>query len=146
MKALQFIIVFLLLLQVASAHEAYICKPVNLTSKLRLLLDKELPFKKNKLVVHSESCTLTQNDRYAEICNIGNSTLMVSNGILPSVIVLRFGSLLKMDCRNNDGAPGQQDEQEEQQQQQQQQQGSGEGPGHGGNTMGGGHHGRSGHE
>lgn len=130
MKIIQFLIVFLLLLQVASAHEAYSCKPLNWTSRIRLMLSKQLPLTKGKLAVHSENCTLTQNDRYMEICNIGESTLMVSFGGLPSVIVLPNGSVHKMDCRT----PEQRQQQQQQQQQQQEQQDT-DRPGHGGGTI-----------
>jgi hypothetical protein len=145
MKAIQYIIVFLLLLQVASAHEEHSCKPVNWTSKIRLLLDKEVSLKGGKLLIHSEDCTLTQNERFAEICNIGNTTVMVSDGNLPSVLVLRNGNIYKMDCRTPEQRQQQQQGQQQQQQQEQQDTQAGEGPGHGGNTMGGGH-GKKGHE
>lgn len=148
MKALQVIIVFLLVLQAASAHVAYSCKPLNWTTRLRLLIGKQVPLEKGRLAVDSENCTLTQNDRYQEICNIGNNTLMVSFSGLPSVMVSSNGSVHKMDCRTPEEREQQQQQQQQGQQQQQQEQqdtSAGEGPGHGGNTMGGGH-GKKGHE
>lgn len=131
MKIIQCLIVFLLLLQVASAHEAYSCRPLNWTSRIRLMMSRSLPLEKGKLAVHSENCTMTQNDRYMEICNIGDNTLMVSFGGLPSVLVTKSGAVHKMDCRSDDMP------QSQQQQQQQEQQGGevGDHPGHGGGTI-----------
>lgn len=130
MKAIQFIIVFLLFLQVASAGEAYSCKPFNVISRVRL----------GKTVVNSENCVLTQHERYSEICTLGTKTLMVSNTPnLPSVLVLGNGNIHKVDCRTPE------QRQQQQQQQEQQEQDAGEGPGHGGNTVGGGH-GKKGNE
>lgn len=137
MRAFQFIIVFLLLLQVASAHEAYSCKPFNVISRVRL----------GKTVVNSENCVLTQHERYSEICTLGNKTLMVSKTPnLPSVLVLGNGNIHKVDCTTPEQRQQQQGQQQQQQQQQEQQeQDAGEGPGHGGNTVGGGH-GKKGNE
>ena len=143
MKAFQIVVVFLLLLQAAGAHVAYSCKPLNWTTKIKMLVGRQVRLEKGKLPVDAERCTLTQNDRYEEICNIGDNTLMVSTSNLPSVMVTSNGSVHKMDCRT----PEQQQQQGQQQQQQQQQDTqAGEGPGHGGNTMGGGHGKTKGHE
>lgn len=125
------IIVFLLLLQAAGAHVAYSCKPLNWTNRLRLLVGRQVPLEKGKLAVDSENCTMTQNDRYQEICNIGNNTLMVSFGGLPSVMITSSGSVIKMNCLSDDMPQSQQ----QQQQQQQQDSEVGDHPGHGGGTI-----------
>lgn len=150
MKAFQIVVVFLLLLQAAGAHVAYSCKPLNWTTRIKMLVGRQVRLEKGKLPVDAERCTLTQNDRYEEICNIGDNTLMVSTSNLPSVMVTSNGSVHKMDCRSPEQRQQQQGQQQQQQQQQDQQETqAGEGPGHGGNTMGGGHGkngNRAGHE
>lgn len=134
MKILKFFIISIILYQVALAGEAYTCRPMNWTSRIRLMLSKKIPLEKGKLAVHSEDCTMTQNDRYMEICNIASNTLMVSFGGLPSVLITSNGSIHKMDCRS-ESMP--QSQQQQQQQQQQEQQGGevGDHPGHGGGTI-----------
>lgn len=134
MRIFQVIIVFLLLLQVASAHEAYSCRPISWATRIRLTVARQVPLAKGKLAVDSESCTMTQNDRYMEICNIGTSTLMVSFGGLPSVLILPNGAVHKMDCRSDD-MPRSQQQQQQQQQQEQQDSEVGDHPGHGGGTI-----------
>lgn len=127
MKAL--IILSLILIQSAFAQEAYTCRPMNWSTRIRLQLNKEVGLKRGNLVIQSESCTLTESNRYAEICHVGANTVMISTDPnLPSVIVLKNGNIYKMECLD----PEQQEQQEQQQQQQQQQ---GEGPGHGGSTI-----------
>jgi len=88
MKTFQITIIFLLLLQAAAAHVAYTCKTQTPPTH-----------KKESLTVESEDCTVTQNERYQDICNVGTSTLMVSSGQLPSMIIASDGSMHKMDCQ-----------------------------------------------
>jgi hypothetical protein len=127
MKALILILSFLFI-QSAFAIDNYTCRPYHWTTRVRLQLNKEIGLKNGKMMVNMDSCSITESDRYSDICHVGDNTVMISiDPKLPSVLVLKNGNIYKMECLD----PEQQEQQEQQQQQQQQ----GEGPGHGGSTI-----------
>src|ERR1700741_1049543 len=108
MKSVLIIIVFLLFSHLASAHEAFSCKPISVASRIKLSFVKDLPMKDGKIIVYEEGCSTIQNQRYTDICDIAGHTILISTSESPSVIVLDSGSVHKLNCAVTPGPRAQQ--------------------------------------
>ena len=127
-------IITLTLFSVSAFASDYECRPRNLLSRLSLMKEKELTFRRGAIQVMLDDCTITENLTFPGLCTYGENTLMVSVTNAPSILVTKRGAVHKLSCIGKGLVERQQQQQQQQQQEQQEEEPTDVEPGTGGGT------------